>query len=213
MDDLVWMNERGLSTTIRQCAERGVPVVGICGGYQMLGRRIKDPSGVESRHGEMAGLGLLPVETIFETTKATYQAKARVTDGPSWMTGLHNETLEGYEIHMGQTAGDSAWLEIVERNGQAVSHLDGAVNDAGMVWGSYLHGIFGNDRFRRAWLGFVKQTAKKDVLLADQADMPFNSASSRSSASTSFQESLDRLADAVEESLDIQKLKIILEGQ
>ena len=74
--DLLWLREQGLDQAIQHLAQAGTVVVGICGGYQMLGRRIQDPLGVESALPEVAGLALLPVETVFESSKATYQAEA-----------------------------------------------------------------------------------------------------------------------------------------
>ena len=112
MADLAWLRENGLAARIGELAAKGTAIVGICGGYQMLGRAVRDPSGVESPQGEAAGLGLLPVETTFTTAKETHQARARVLDGPGWLAALAGEEVNGYEIHMGRTQGGRPWLEI-----------------------------------------------------------------------------------------------------
>jgi adenosylcobyric acid synthase len=126
--------------------------VGICGGYQMLGRTIADPAHVESLSDRSEGLGLLPVETVFAPDKVTHRARARVQGGPGWLAALRGETLIGYEIHMGRTTGGAAWLDIQERSGQTVNSPDGAVGFDGRVWGCYLHALFENESLRRAWL-------------------------------------------------------------
>jgi adenosylcobyric acid synthase len=134
--DLGWLRERGLDDAIRRM---DTPVVGICGGFQMLGQRILDPLGVESGEHETAGLGLLPVQTVFGPAKTIVQVRGSALAG-------HHE-LKAYQIHSGQTtlldgAGPFARLED--------GSFDGAVK--GRVWGTYLHGLFHNAGFRAAWL-------------------------------------------------------------
>src|SRR5437867_1127983 len=96
--DLLWLREQGLDRSIQRLAQAGAGVVGICGGYQMLGHSIQDPLGVESTLLEVAGLALLPVDTLFEPVKATHQAEARVLGGPGWLAALQGQALRGYEI-------------------------------------------------------------------------------------------------------------------
>lgn len=134
--DLAWLRERQLDAAVGQA---GVPVVGICGGFQMLGRRISDPLGVESSSRDVDGLGLLPVETVFAPAKTTVQTRGTVLEG--------DHPVEGYQIHMGQTVlldGARAFARLGDGS------LDGAVK--GRVWGTYLHGLFHNASFRRSWL-------------------------------------------------------------
>ena len=169
-------------------------VVGICGGYQMLGRSICDPLGVESSAGESAGLGLLPVETTFAPEKATFQVRACVRGGPGWLSAAAGHEVDGYEIHMGRTIGGRSWLDIATRNGQPVDLPDGAVSDDGRVWGCYLHGLFANAGLRRAWLDSLHGET------APHAAAP----------GASLHESLERLADAVEAALDMTRLEMIL---
>lgn len=188
MADLNWLRQTGLANAIIDFAKNGGEVVGICGGYQMLGQFIRDPHHVESQKDETDGLGLLPTITTFAQTKATYQVKARVLDFAS----LTDELIEGYEIHMGETQSQTQWLEIASRNGEQVSVKDGSVSSNGKIWGCYLHGLFANDSFRHAWLtrlGWSGQVA---------------------SQSARFEESLEKLADAVEGALNMKLLEKII---
>lgn len=127
ISDLVWMRECGLEAKIKQAASRGTPVFGVCGGYQMLGERIADPDGVEaSGIKEIAGLGLLPVSTVFEGEKVQRQTSGAFPELPGVFAPLSGLAYEGYEIHMGR----SGVLPPVISNAE------------GTVCGSYVHGIF-----------------------------------------------------------------------
>ena len=195
--DLLWLRRTGLARAVQEQARAGVPVVGICGGYQMLGERIHDPQRVESSHPEVEGLGLLPVVTTFAGEKATYRARARVRGGPSWLAPLAGMEVQGYEIHMGRTTTSSPWLEIVERNGRATRLPDGAVSEDGRVWGCYLHGLFANDAFRRAWLDSLRRDARgarQGIIRAEER----------------LEASLDHLADVVERALDMAYIEGLL---
>jgi adenosylcobyric acid synthase len=191
--DLAWLRAAGFAEALRDLATRGTAIVGICGGYQMLGRVVRDPAGIESSDGEAPGLGLLPVATTFESAKATFQVRARVLGGPGWLAKAAGQEVEGYEIHMGQTTGGNPWLEITCRNGAPAGLPDGAVSDEGRVWGCYLHGLFANAALRRLWLASLS-----DVWTGME------------SPAASLHVTLDRLADAVEAALDMQRLAAIL---
>ena len=194
--DLGWLRQQGLDVAIRRYAERGGAVIGICGGYQMLGTRICDPHHVESSADEVEGLGLLPVETIFAGDKATYQAQARIRRAEGWPGELAGQRIRGYEIHMGRTRGVGAdpWLEITRRGDQPVSVADGAMSRDGRVWGCYLHGLFANDGVRRAWLSS----------LGWQERPPTRRSRER------LEDSFEGLADALEEALDMHALRTII---
>jgi adenosylcobyric acid synthase len=197
--DLEWLRTQGLGNAIRHLSDQGAAVVGICGGYQMLGRTIHDPLRVESAQPCLPGLGLLPVETVFAETKATYQARARILAGPAWLSDVAGQEVAGYEIHLGRTDGGRPWLEINRRNGQSVSLTDGAVREDGRVWGCYLHGLFANDTFRRAWLAGLR---------------PANPTPEHTrTPPVSLENSLERLADAVEAALDMKRLEAVLREQ
>jgi adenosylcobyric acid synthase len=148
LNDLLYLHNHGLAKAIKEFHARGGTVVGICGGYQMLGHKVLDPTGVESDLQEVAGLGLLEMETELLGDKVTSQVEANVLwqelAGP-------DEKIRGYEIHMGLSrplGSGTALLEISERNGRPVRVQDGLITEDGRVWGTYLHGLFDNDGLR-----------------------------------------------------------------
>jgi adenosylcobyric acid synthase len=157
--DLVFLRETGLAEKILQYAAEGGPVTGICGGYQMLGRSIHDPGGVESSEKEIAGLGLLDVVTTFIPRKSTVQVKAAITAGRGLLEGMDGQEVTGYEIHMGQTAaGDSGGaFRVFETPQGGTDYADGALNTDGMVLGTYMHGLFHNNEFRRGFLNILRR--------------------------------------------------------
>jgi adenosylcobyric acid synthase len=192
-NDLAWLRSVGLDKAIQRHAQNGGGVVGICGGYQMLGEVVHDPGHVESKLGSAPGLGLLPIETVFVGDKATHQASAQVRNGPGWLVNLEGQTVTGYEIHMGRTDSQNSWLEISERSGQSVRVPDGAVSEDGRVWGCYVHGLFANQNLRQAWLKDLGWNEEK----ASQSENPFAA-------------SLTRLADTLESTLDMDLLEKIV---
>jgi adenosylcobyric acid synthase len=192
LGDLRWMLSQGLAEAVQHYAQAGGAVVGICGGYQMLGQTIADPDHVESPADRSEGLGLLPVETIFALDKATQRVRARVRSGPGWLASLEGETVAGYEIHMGRTTSGAAWLDIQERSGRPMDSpdgvLDGAVAFDGRVWGCYLHALFENESLRRAWLRSLGWQAGGRLAGYDR------------------RKTLNELADHVEAALDMEKI-------
>jgi adenosylcobyric acid synthase len=195
--DLDWLRQTGLAEAVIGFARSGGAVIGICGGYQMLGEQINDPLHVESSLDTLPGLNLLPIVTRFQSEKATFQAQATIRGGKGWLAQLEGEKVSGYEIHMGTTSSPASWLMMNQRNDQPVSFLDGCISHDGRIWGCYLHGLFANDAFRRAWLESLGWRAGLKPL----------------SQNESFQRSLDDLADAVEEALNMDLLeKIIWNG-
>jgi adenosylcobyric acid synthase len=193
--DLGWLRATGLAGAVTGLARRGAAVVGICGGFQMLGGPIRDPDRVESVAGEVHGLELLPAETTFAREKSTHRVVAHVLGGPGWLGSLAGEVVAGYEIHMGRTHGDHPWLRVAREDGPAETSLDGLVNENGRVWGCYVHGLFANDAFRRAWLASLDGGRTRPA---------------PASTSRSFQDSLDSLARVVKESLDMEELERII---
>lgn len=158
MADLLWMRGNGLETAVRKLASGGTPVLGICGGYQMLGSQLCDPEGVESG-GEQKGMGLLPVKTVFQPQKTRTRVTGTILAGP--MEGAHTD---GYEIHNGQTYTDGPAFCRLD-NGA----LDGCVKDN--VCGTYLHGLFDTgepvDRLAR-WL-----CRRKGIPAAEAEPVPY----------------------------------------
>ncbi len=151
--DLDWMCESGIADAVVAQSRAGTPVIGICGGYQMLGERILDPEGVESALPESQGLGLLPLTTTFAATKTTHQVRGSVASGMGLLAGCDNGFITGYEIHMGQTyGGKAAPFRIAERSGVAVDSPDGAIDAGGLTMGTYMHGLFHNHSLRHTLL-------------------------------------------------------------
>jgi adenosylcobyric acid synthase len=192
--DLEWLRKSGLAEAVTHFAQQGGAVVGICGGYQMLGESIYDLHHVESNVDTVSGLGLLPITTQFLKDKATYQTQAHIHCKDGWMSRLNDSVVSGYEIHSGETQTQSSWLEIVYRNGGQVKIADGSVSPDGKIWGCYLHGIFVNDEFRHAWLESIGW--QNDGRMSSQIE--------------SFTQSLDALADAVESALNMELLEKII---
>ncbi len=138
--DLAFLRAQGWDIDIAAHVRRGGHVLGLCGGYQILGRSIADPEGVDGHAGAVAGLGLLDVATAMSADKSTVLAR-----------GLHCASgvpVEGYEIHLGRTEGADCARPFVTLDGKP----DGAMSADGRVQGTYLHGLFTGDAFRRAWL-------------------------------------------------------------
>jgi adenosylcobyric acid synthase len=138
--DLVRLRENGWDRGIAEHRRRGGHVVGICGGYQMLGRTVRDPHGIEGAVTEAEGLGLLDIETIMEPEKTVRNVSARSV--------RFDLPLEGYEIHLGRTFGQDCLRPSAIINGVE----DGATSPDGKVFGTYLHGLFGADAFRGKFL-------------------------------------------------------------
>lgn len=137
MADLAWLRQNGLEAAIKKLARSGVPVVGICGGYQMLGMLLRDPSGVESG-GVMRGLELLPVETVFADQKTRTRIAGRVNRLNGVFACLSGARFEGYEIHMGISSPDESAARFAEL--EPTGGSDGVVREN--VLGSYVHGLF-----------------------------------------------------------------------
>jgi adenosylcobyric acid synthase len=188
MADLAWLKAQGLDQAIQALAATGTAVVGICGGYQMLGLTIRDPEQAESTVEVTPGLGLLPLETVFEREKATHRILARLLGGPGWLAGLAGQMVRGYEIHMGRSQGAAAWLEIVERSGVPVAVRDGTTADQGRIWGCYVHGMFANQAMRHAWLAWLG----------------WQGAGRSYASSQGHEAAFERLADEVEAALDME---------
>jgi adenosylcobyric acid synthase len=159
VNDLHYLWQSGLAEGVLQQAKSGTPVVGICGGYQMLGQRILDPRGVESAEAEVGGLGLLEVVTTFAPEKSTRQVRARVLSDLGLLSGARGQELVGYEIHMGQTHGKEQLnaFQILETPQGAADYGDGTLNAQGTVLGTYMHGLFHNPDFRQTFLNSLRR--------------------------------------------------------
>jgi len=168
-------------------------IVGICGGYQMLGKLVLDPDGVESDLHHAEGLGLLDAVTVMRAGKQTHQSVATLLDGAGLGTSPRGGTITGYEIHMGETLlGDevSPFARIVSRSGEKADLLDGAVSRDGRIMGTYLHGIFDNAGFRAALLNRLRRQKGLSTV----------------TPVTASQDPLELLARHLEKSLDMNRL-------
>lgn len=194
MADLLWMRENGIEAGILKLAEEDTPVIGICGGYQMLGNVLKDPDGVEGKPGsELRGMGLLQAETVFASQKTRTRVAGIVQADKGIFASGSGRKIEGYEIHMGVT------VPVKEEIGLKVQpavlledgRLDGLCSLDGQVFGTYLHGLFDN----LEWIGKILETAalKKGKILGQN----------RESWKEYKERQYDRLADLVRNSIDM----------
>ena len=178
--DLADLRIQGWDVDIAAHVRRGGRVLGICGGYQMLGRKVHDPDGLEGPAGSADGLGLLDVETILSPEKAL----TRVTG-----TSATGEPVSGYEIHIGRTDGPDGDRPFATIDDGTGAHQDGACSPSGQIAGSYLHGMFSDDGFRRSFLAGLGAAHFSDMNFTAEIDGV-----------------LDRLADHLEAHLDIETL-------
>jgi adenosylcobyric acid synthase len=214
--DLQYLREQGIEDRVKDAAAGGTPLVGVCGGYQMLGRKIFDPDSVESSTKEIEGVSLLNIATILNRTKTTCQVSAELMGGSTLFPALQGsapsevKNLRGYEIHMGTTTGDVGLFRLCRSGSSGEAKrtvnnppsppfskggmggfeiLDGSA--AGNVWGTYIHGIFDNDEFRRLFLNSIRE--KKGLPLQEQT---FHFHETR-------QKAIDGWADIVKRKMDI----------
>ena len=195
MDDLRWLRQSGLEGAILKHAARGGAVVGICGGYQMLGRSVSDPDGVESG-GRLSGLGLLEADTVFLGEKTRTRVEGRFTAGEGIFAPMAGVEFEGYEIHMGVTSSDSAPLTALHDQ-RGTEKTDGLCR--GNVWGCYIHGIFDRAQCAAALINCLRRAKG----LSDQAAAVDWSAYK--------EQQYDKLADGLRANLDMKQIYDILE--
>jgi adenosylcobyric acid synthase len=192
--DLAWLRETGLAGALATRAARGAPILGICGGCQMLGAELLDEEGIESPSPRAPGLALLPFRTRFTRPKVTAQVRARPATA-SFVGGAAE--VAAYEIHMGrleplQGAGARPAFTVLSRNGVAAAEPDGAVSEDGAVVGTLLHGLLDDDTLRGALL---------DGLRRRRGLPPFGPRRRRSPDAQ-----YDRLAATLREHLDLAQL-------
>jgi len=203
-EDLLHVRESGLAQAIRQLVDGGTPLVGICGGYQMLGEEIADPHHTESSHDVVKGLGYLPMKTVFAEEKRTVQVAADCPGMEFYDGVLMGKGLSGYEIHMGRTEFTAPVrhpFHLTRQGENAVNIWDGALSEDGRIFGTYLHGVFDHDGFRRQFL---------NVLRLHKGLRPLPVQRNRH---LEKERAYDRLAETVRKSLDMEKLAAIMEGR
>jgi adenosylcobyric acid synthase len=176
--DLAFLRAQGWDIDIKAHVRRGGHVLGICGGYQMLGQTIADPEGIEGPAATVEGLGLLDISTVMSADKST-----RLVKGIHCATGT---PIEGYEIHLGRSEGADCARPMVTIDGRP----DGASKADGRVQGTYVHGLFTGDAFRKAWLA--------NLGIASSLAYSFE-----------IESALDALADHLEAHLDIEAMLAI----
>lgn len=191
--DLVLLRESGVEECVKSAVKRGTPLAGICGGYQMIGRKILDPDSVESSLREIEGMGFLDTVTTMDRTKTTCQVTAKIVS-PKWLDavpkscGCRWNNLKGYEIHMGNTTGDIGLFKLIRMGASQYALEDGSAKDN--VWGTYIHGIFDNDGLRTDLLNSLRK----------QKGLPVQEAAGYQ---TIREDAIDRWACILKDSVDI----------
>ncbi len=180
-DDLAWLLANDWHSYIHRHLRYGGKVLGICGGYQMLGRKIHDPDGVEGKSGSSAGLGLLEIETTLLADKCLKRVEGFLYPCKT--------VIKGYEIHMGVTTGADTTRAVV----QLREKNDGARSADGQVMGTYLHGLFDHEKASAALLTWAGYHGEKSVDLAQLRE-----------------QGIDQLADVLERHFDFSKLESAL---
>lgn len=197
--DLKYIKESGFSKEIFKLNEQGKLIIGICGGYQVLGKKIEDPTGVESNDLSCDGLGLLNIKTVLQTDKTLTQVKAKINSETEFLNGLKGEIVEGYEIHMGQTSGEDEYEKLTINTIRSQPGTGGVV--ANNIIGTYLHGVFDSTKFTRGLINNVRQ--KKGLtpieISSDYAEFK--------------QAEYNKLASIVRENISLEKIKKIINNE
>lgn len=192
--DLAWLRSRGWEKLIASHHAAGGSVVGICGGYQMMGHHIGDPEHIESEVSGAAGLGLLDIETVFEGEKITAR-----TEGLHIVSGL---AISGYEIHCGAITrfGSNAPFRIRTRGGQSIDEFEGALSDDGRAFGTSIHGLFDAPRFRRHFLDEIRR----------RKGLEPREAAGSEDAYTARAQAYDRFARLLQRHLDLSAIATLI---
>lgn len=190
IDDLKELKDNGIATEIIKASKNGKVIIGICGGFQMLGEKIKDPYGIESEIKEIPGLGLLELETVMEKEKNTTQYEGKLSNCTGLLEGLEGKEIKGYEIHQGVTFGNENKVNDEDR---IVTVIKGE-----NIFATYLHGIFENEKITRNILNKVR--AKKGIEL-QMKGITFDEYR---------EQQLDKLEKIFRENVDIDKIYEIL---
>jgi len=211
LGDLAAIKSQGWHEEIKELYRNGTAIVGVCGGYQMLGKSITDPQHIEGGIGSSEGLGIMDVHTQIEAEKVTTRVSGRVMEGlPGPAGALSGSPVEGYEIHMGRTVSDRdypGFVVIRKRLDEDVDIRDGNVSPDGRIFGTYIHGIFDSPNFTSRFIGYLRKLKgyKHGVVLNDDAG-----AGSKQENAFDFaafkQTEYDRWADVVRKSLDMDKI-------
>ncbi len=195
MADMEWLIESGLEGAILRAAKK-TRIIGICGGFQLLGKELHDPDGVE-HGGSMRGLGLLDISTVFQGEKTRTRIQGKIREEHN-LYGLENRMVEGYEIHMGATANLGGAVPMIELED---GRTDAYMTADGRIWGSYLHGIFDNEQLVFALINDIMKEkgikpGENHLSIAEYKEIQYN-----------------KLADLIRNHLDMEKIYGYLFGE
>jgi adenosylcobyric acid synthase len=194
--DLQWLKKEGFDGEILRLRKEGVPIIGICGGYQILGNKIMDPYGIEGgTSAEYDGLGLLDVTTTFERyEKTTKRVNADVIGGGPILGKVITKRIRGFEIHMGESKLGKDKPPFMVHSDDMKPHPEGAISSDGIVLGSYLHGMFDDEEITGALLDYLTDMKR------------LSSPKTMETIEASWLRSLDTLCRSVLESVDVDRI-------
>ena len=201
ISDLKWLRKTGLEKEIIRNSKKGIPIIGICGGYQMLGKKIIDADNIEGG-GTIEGINLIDSTTTFNRKKTRTQAKGKTNKIEGFFKNLSDIDITGYEIHMGQTtlsnpSKNFSSIKILTNNSN--QEADGYVNDK--IIGTYLHGIFDNIEFTKKLIGIISEDKGLNLNLEEELDL-----------FTYKEEQYDKLASSFREYIDMNEIYTIIKG-
>ncbi len=195
--DLLWLKKTGLDSEILRLRRSCVPIIGICGGYQMLGNKLIDPFGLEGgTASEYEGLGLLQIVSTFSRyKKTTRRVTAEVTGKGPILSRAAGRRIGAYEIHMGKTKveADETPFRVLPANSRAASHPEGAISNDGIVFGSYLHGLFDDEAVTYALLNYLSE--KKGIAVGRELNID-----------KAWRDNLDLLCNTVSANINIARI-------
>lgn len=198
MDDLLWMRNEGLEAVVKELIASGVPLFGICGGYQMMGETLRDPEGAE-RGGELLGMGILPLSTVFQKNKTRTQVQGTFGQVKGILSGLSGISFAGYEIHMGSTAGKCQGLANIKAYDGPQKAEGGQKENC---YGTYVHGIFDKKEVTKALVtGLLNAKGIQNHSLISYDYQTYK------------EKQYNLLADGLRDSLDMDKIYKILKGE
>ena len=195
IDDLIHLKQQGMEKAILSCHKKGSLVLGICGGFQMLGNIIRDPQNVEGKNCESTGLGFFDFETTFESEKLTRQVELTTVESSIFKSGLN---CQGYEIHMGRTTFKTSYRSLFTSSEGENAMNFGIINPEETVLGTYLHGFLDNNLFRQALLSHIRK--QRNI---NQPSKPFDFTQFRKNE-------LDRLSDLLSDSVNMKEVSKII---
>ncbi len=191
-----FMNQQSLTDEILKCHKAGTLILGICGGFQMLGKKINDPESLESQEKEVNGLGLFNFETTLVAEKITRQIQLVTVNSRVFPAGIQ---CDGYEIHMGRTTFHDSYPALFSAHNNENTANFGIINREGNVLGTYLHGFLDKDSFRDNILGYIRK-----IKGVKEPQSKFDYTQFRN-------KELDKLADLIKSSINMEEIEKILQ--